>query len=108
MTRRVEGSLITGHVGGEGLFATPAMIGLMELASHRAVEPLLPAGLTTVGYEVHVRHLAPASPRTEVEVRSVLREVDGRKLLFDVECRLGDRMIGSGTHRRTVVPALGR
>src|SRR5438132_857522 len=58
------------HVGGKGVFATPAMIGLMEGASHKVVEELLAEGQTTVGYEVHVRHLAPAGgPRQQAGVR---------------------------------------
>src|SRR5712692_11716977 len=60
--RVVDDSLLTRHVGGRGVFATPAMIGLMEMASHRLVEPHLPEGMTTVGYEVHVRHLASSPP----------------------------------------------
>src|SRR5437764_1167052 len=54
LERDVDDSLLTSHVGGRGIFATPAMIGLMELCSHRSVEPLLPPGLTTVGFEVSV------------------------------------------------------
>ena len=60
--RVVEGDLITKHVGGQGTFATPAMIGLMEWASHKALDGLLQKNETTVGYEVHVRHLAPTRP----------------------------------------------
>ncbi len=86
LERVVEGELITRHVGGAGTFSTPAMIGLMEITSHRAVERLLADGETTVGYEVHVRHL-------------------GNKLYFEVECRQGDRVIGSGMHKRAIVPA---
>src|SRR6266700_829784 len=46
--RVVDSSLLTGHAGGEGLFSTPSMIMLMELAAHAAVEGSLPAGHTTV------------------------------------------------------------
>ena len=94
------------HVGGRGIFATPAMIGLMELCSHRSVEPFLPEGMTTVGFEVCVRHLAPTAPGGRVTVTSKLTRVDGRKLFFDVECREGEKLCGNGTHRRVVVPAL--
>ena len=59
----MEGDLITKHVGGKGIFSTPAMIGLMEAASHKSLHGLLPEGQTTVGYEVHVRHVAPAAAR---------------------------------------------
>jgi fluoroacetyl-CoA thioesterase len=105
LERVVDERLITTHVGGKGVFATPAMIGLMEWASHECVEQLVPEGSTTVGYEVHVRHLAPAPPGSTVVVTSRLAEVNGNKLVFEVSCHLGDKLIGTGTHRRAVVPA---
>ncbi len=105
LKRVVDERLITMHVGGKGVFATPAMIGLMEGASHKAVEDLLPAGQTTVGYEVHVRHLAPAAPGSTVVVTSKLTEVKGNKLYFDVSCHQGEVVVGSGTHKRAIVPA---
>jgi predicted thioesterase len=105
LERVVEGDLITTHVGGAGTFSTPAMIGLMEITSHRSVEPLLPDGHTTVGYEVHVRHLAPAPPGSTVVISTRLSDVKGNKLYFEVECRQGETLIGSGTHKRAIVPA---
>jgi fluoroacetyl-CoA thioesterase len=105
LERVVEGDLITTHVGGAGTFSTPAMIGLMEITSHRSVEQLIPRGDTTVGYEVHVRHLAPAPPGSTVIVSTRLAEVRGNKLYFEVECRQGETLIGSGTHKRAIVPA---
>jgi fluoroacetyl-CoA thioesterase len=105
MERVVEGNLLTHHVGGRGIFATPAMIGLMEWTSHRSIERLLPPNHTTVGYEVHVRHLAPTSPGSWIVVTSRLTEVKGNKLLFEVACHEGDVLLGSGIHRRAVVPA---
>ena len=102
---RAEGHLLTTHVGGAGVLSTPAMIALMEWTAQGSVQDRLPEGTTTVGFEVCVRHLLAAAAGSEVEVRSRLREVvEGRKLLFDVECRLGERLVGTGTHRRTVVP----
>ena len=105
MERVVEGNLLTHHVGGKGTFATPAMVGLMEWTSHRSVERLLPAGHTTVGYEICVRHLAPSPPGSTIVVTSRLSEVKGNKLYFDVTCHEGDTLLGSGTHKRAVVPA---
>ena len=40
------------------VFATPAMIGLMEKASIEAVEKLLPEGFATVGTKIEVKHIA--------------------------------------------------
>jgi predicted thioesterase len=105
LERVVDGELLTHHVGGQGTFSTPAMIGLMEITSHRSLEPLLPAGHTTVGYEVHVRHLAPAAPGSTIQVTTRLTEVKGNKLYFEVECRDGDRLLGTGIHKRAIVPA---
>jgi predicted thioesterase len=105
LQRVVEGDLLTHHVGGRGTFSTPAMIGLMEITSHRSVERFLPEGHTTVGYEVNVRHLAPTAPGSTVVVTSRLAEVKGNKLYFDVECRQGETLLGSGVHKRAVVRA---
>jgi predicted thioesterase len=105
LERAVKGELITRHVGGKGTFSTPAMIGLMEWASHKAVAAFLSEGETTVGYEVHVRHLAPAAPGSTVVVTSRLTEVKGNKLYFDVSCHQEDKLLGSGTHKRAIVPA---
>ena len=105
LERVVEGDLLTHHVGGNGTFSTPAMIGLMEITSHRSIERLLPAGHTTVGYEVHVRHLAPTAPGSTIVVTSRLSEVKGNKLYFEVECRDGATLLGSGIHKRAIVPA---
>jgi fluoroacetyl-CoA thioesterase len=102
--REIDGALLTSHVGGRGTFATPAMIGLMEWCSHRSVLPLLPKGFTTVGFEVCVRHLASSQPGARVTVTSKLTKVDGKKLFFDVECREGEKLCGTGTHRRVIVP----
>jgi predicted thioesterase len=105
LERVVDSELITHHVGGAGTFSTPAMIGLMEITCHRSVVEFLPEGHTSVGYEVHVRHLAPAAPGSTVVVTTHLSEVKGNKLYFDVECLQGDQVLGSGTHKRAIVRA---
>src|SRR2546421_10469962 len=94
LERVVDAELLTHHVGGRGTFATPAMIGLMEITSHRSVERLLPEGHTTVGYEVHVRHFAPTAPGSTIQVTTRLVEVKGNKLRFEVECHEGDKLLG--------------
>jgi predicted thioesterase len=106
MERTIDSPLLTRHMGGAGLFSTPAMILLMELTAHGTVEPYLPAGHTTVGYEVCVRHVAPARAGETVVVSSRLKEVTGNRLLFDVECSKEDMLVGSGTHKRAVLPNL--
>jgi fluoroacetyl-CoA thioesterase len=105
LERVVEGDLLTHHVGGKGTFSTPAMVGLMEVTSHRSIERFLPEGQTSVGYEIHVRHMAPTAPGSTITVTTRVTEVKGNKLYFEVECREGDKLLGSGIHKRAIVPA---
>lgn len=85
------------------VLSTPAMISLMEIVSMDVVEPLLPDGFTTVGYEVHIKHKAPAPIGAKVRVWSRIEEANGRFLLYRVRVTLGDRVIGEGLHRRTII-----
>jgi fluoroacetyl-CoA thioesterase len=78
------------------VFSTPAMIGLMELASSQAVRPLLPAGSMQVGVRVEVDHLKAVPAGTIVIVTSKLVEIDGRRMIFEVEARNGTDVIGRG------------
>ena len=104
----IDESLLTAHVGGSGLFATPSMILLMEQVAHAAVEPSLPDDHTTVGYEVCVRHLAPAQSGERIVVSARLDQVTDSRLQFAVECTKddGDTLVGTGTHKRAVIPSL--
>lgn len=99
----VDDQYVVKHVGGSGVLSTPSMISLMERAGIQAVQAILPAGYTTVGFEVHVKHFAPTPKGKTVTARAELIEVDGRKLRFKVEAHDEDKKVGDGTHRRAVV-----
>jgi len=105
LERVVDDQLITRHVGGKGTFSTPAMVGLMEITTHQSLKGLLPEDMTSVGYEICVRHVAPAAPGSKIVVTTKLTDVKGNKLYFDVFCHQGDKLLGSGTHKRAIVPA---
>jgi fluoroacetyl-CoA thioesterase len=89
--------------GNADVFSTPSMITLMEQASRDAVQDLLPAGWTTVGTAVDIRHLSATPVGELVTARSVLKEIDGRRMVFEVSAsdRLG--VIGAGVHERFAV-----
>jgi fluoroacetyl-CoA thioesterase len=93
---------------GVKVLSTPGMISMMErCASILAIEHL-PEGKATVGFEVHVKHVAAAREGSACTVHARLDEVlEGRKLRFAVEVREGDRTIGVGTHERRVVDRAG-
>ena len=84
-------------------FSTPSMIMLMEQASIAAIEPHLDTDTTSVGYEVNVRHMAPAPIGATIVARSELTEVERNRLTFKVEAYYGDTKIGEGSHRRAII-----
>lgn len=89
--------------GDMAVFATPAMIALMENAAMNAVAPFLAEGETTVGSEMNCTHNAPSPLGAEIEAEAVVESVEGRKVVFTVEARCGGKVIGSGSHVRYVV-----
>ena len=89
--------------GGLEVYATPAMIALMEGAALSAVQQLLPPGWTTVGTEVAVKHLSATPRGMTVHARAELLNVQGRILSFKVEAFDDAGKIGEGTHSRFIV-----
>ena len=89
--------------GGVAVFATPAMVSLMENAALNSVQTLLAEGLTTVGTKVDVQHLAATPMGLEVVAKSELIEVDGKRLVFKVEAFDAKDKVGEGLHERFIV-----
>ncbi|MFT3855304.1 MAG: phytanoyl-CoA dioxygenase family protein [Ilumatobacteraceae bacterium] len=92
----------TAHAG-DPVLSTPSMILMIEGCCAQSVAPHLDDGETTVGVHVDVSHLAPSFPGEDVTVSSRLVDVDRRFLRFEVAASVGDRVLGTGTHRRAVV-----
>jgi predicted thioesterase len=91
---------------GSGLvqvYATPAMIALMENAAVAATANYLPAGQATVGTRVEINHLAATPVGLTVRARAELTHIDGRKLHFNVEACDNMDKIGEGTHERFII-----
>ena len=85
------------------VFATPAMVGLMEAAAINCVDSKLPQGYSSVGTKVDIRHIAATPVGMSVTARAELTEVDGAKLKFRIEAYDDIEKIGEGTHSRFVV-----
>ena len=78
----------TAAVMGSGdldVFATPAMVALMENAA------------------MNVTHIKPSGLGAEIVATAVLTGVEGRKLTFNVGARDAEGMIGEGIHIRYAV-----
>ena len=96
----------TAAVVGSGLlevFATPAMIALMEQTASESVMGQLEEGSTTVGTKIDVEHLSATPVGMEVTCTSRLIAVDGRKLSFEIEAYDEVGIIGKAYHERFIV-----
>jgi len=89
--------------GSMGVFATPAMVGLIERTAMDLVQPTLAENETTVGVEVHVRHLAATPVGMHVRARVELVAVEGRFLTFQAEVFDDKEKVGEGTHKRAII-----
>lgn len=85
------------------VFATPAMIGLMENAALNCVEKALGKKWTTVGTHVDVSHIAATKMGKEARAVAELVEIDGKKLKFKVTAYDDDKKIGEGFHNRYII-----
>jgi fluoroacetyl-CoA thioesterase len=96
----------TARAYGSGLvevFATPAMIALMELAASNSVQPLLPPGFVSVGTEVNIKHIKATGLHKRVWAGTELKSVEGNKLVFSVVAYDESGKIGLGSHTRYIV-----
>lgn len=85
------------------VFATPALVALMENAAMQTVASLLPEGSTTVGGFIETSHLAPSAIGKTIQATATLTEVKGKKLSFNIEAFEGEKLVGKATHIRFIV-----
>lgn len=91
---------------GSGLvpvYSTPALVGQMENTAVVALAGHLPAGQTTVGGRIDIRHLAPTPVGMKVRAVAELTGVEGRKLVFRIEAWDEVEKVGDALHERFVI-----
>ena len=76
------------------VFATPAMLALMENTAYKSVLPYLNEGCGTVGTKVDIEHMAASPVGMKVECDTELIEVDASD---------EKGLIGKGTHERFII-----
>ena len=85
------------------VYATPAMVGLMEKTCLNSVLEFLPEGHGTVGVKIDIVHSKATPVGMEVVCESELVEVDRRRLVFQVVARDEEGEIGKGSHERFII-----
>ena len=87
------------------VFATPFLVGAVEAACARLMEPCLEPGEMSVGGFVELRHTRPTPLGWKIRTVARLVEQEDRKFVFDVECFDEVEKIGSARHVRFVIDA---
>lgn len=89
--------------GGLPVYATPAMIALMEKTSMLSVEKELDEGCSTVGTKLEIEHVSATALGKEITCESELIEIDRRRLVFSVTAYDNAGVIGKGKHERFII-----
>ena len=89
--------------GAVEVLATPIMIAWMEEVSLHLAQKELEEGFTTVGTEVNIKHLKGTLVGKTVKIVSVLKEIDRKRLVFDVEVLEDGIAVGTGSHTRFII-----
>jgi predicted thioesterase len=103
--RRVEPEHSADTHGNPGVdvFTTPLLCEWSEEASVFAVGDKLDPGMITLGTRIDLKHLAATPIGMKVKVTSTLKEIDGRKLVFNVEAYDEKEKISECIHERFMV-----
>ena len=89
--------------GGLKVYATPAMIALMENTAWASVEPCMEEGRSTVGTKLDVSHVSASPVGAHITCESELTEIDGRRLVFKLSASDDAGLIGEGLHERFII-----
>ncbi|MEG2988531.1 MAG: thioesterase family protein [Oscillospiraceae bacterium] len=85
------------------VFATPAMVALMETAAVAALEGHLDLGESSVGTQLEISHDAASPVGISVRAEAEVVAVTGKAISFTVRCYDSFGVIGSGTHQRYII-----
>jgi fluoroacetyl-CoA thioesterase len=85
------------------VLSTPQMILCMERTCRNLILSMIDPGHDTVGTHVNVSHSSVAPIGSIVTFLAELLTVNDRRAEFRVEARLGEKIVGAGTHQRAVI-----
>ncbi len=89
--------------GSLDVFATPAMVALMEKSACNCLEKFLENDETTVGTELNIKHTSATPNGMNVTAEAVLTNINGREFTFEVKAFDECGLIGCGLHKRFLV-----
>lgn len=102
----VVGKKDTAVVHGSGsldVFATPAMVALMENTAVQCVQDYLEKGMDSVGIQISTNHIKATRVGKTVKCTATVSEVSAKKIQFKIEAFDDDGVIGSASHLRYMI-----
>ena len=78
---------------GVHVVSTTSLILFLEMAAHELIVPAFEPGEGSVGTKVDIEHLAACKAGATVVAEAIVATVDGRRIVFDVAARAGDRLL---------------
>jgi len=85
------------------VFSTPSLAVLMEQTCVECTAPHLELEMTTVGTSLNLKHTSATPVGMKVTCECILTEIDGRRLVFDVQAYDESGLIGQCVHERFTV-----
>jgi predicted thioesterase len=100
-----ELTAVTMGSGAVHVYATPAMVALMEAAAVSAIDPYLSPGFVSVGIELNIRHLSATPIGERITAMAEITRIDGKRVNVEVRAWDEKELIGQGTHIRYMIDA---
>ncbi|MGX7075058.1 thioesterase family protein [Globicatella sanguinis] len=89
--------------GGMNVLSTPMLVAYLENTSYLYCQQLLSEGITTVGSQINVDHLAPTLIGDEVRIKITTVKQMNRRFEFELEAFDSKKQIARATHTRVIV-----
>ena len=100
ITVQEKDTAIAHQCGGLPVYATPAMIALMENAAFTLLKN---SDKDSVGTEMNVKHTRACLVGAEVTAKATVTEINGNWVNFEVAAFDGKGEIGRGVHTRYII-----
>ena len=93
---------------GVPVFATPAVVWLLDSLAHQCIVPTLEPGQGTLGTKINIEHLAATPLGMKVRGRAEIAHIEGKRVLVNVQAHDEAEMIARGTIERYITGSIPR
>lgn len=103
ITVEIKDTAKTWGSGNLDVYATPALVGLMENTALKCIEEYIEEAKDTVGIEINTKHIKASKVGMKITCKAILTKIDGRKLDFEITAWDEVGEIGSSSHSRFII-----